>query len=92
MCEIKHSFHGVCVKHCKRQTNEDDPVKKTDFHFSSHIYPHTFTHSHTPCFIIRLIGIRVVLEHGSVAKATTAGGTERREKDREERGKGEGEQ
>lgn len=42
----------------------------------------------TPCFIICLIRIRVVLEHGSVAKATTAGGIERRERDSEEIGKG----
>lgn len=55
------------------------------------VYPHAFTHSPTLCFIICLIGIKVVLEHGLVAKTTTAGGIERREKDREGRGKGEGE-
>ncbi len=56
--------------------------------------PNAFTHSrhHNPRFIICLIGIRVEVEHGSMAKATTAGGIERREKDREGRGKGEGEQ
>lgn len=68
-------------------------MKKKKASISAATYiQHAFAHSPTPCFIICLIGIRVVLGNGSVAKATTAGGTEWRGKDSEGRGKGEGEQ
>ncbi len=74
----------------QRQTNEEDNVemKRKEASISVGTYiSYMLTHPPTTaCSIICLIGIRAVLKNGSVAKATTAGGFERKGGGKKKRG------
>lgn len=98
LCKRAHIKHSLSVWVCETfPIHRGRLLKRITWQYGLYFNSHTWIPLYslipaTPYFIICLTGIRVVLERGSVAKATAAGEIEKGELNGEGRGKEEDKQ